>query len=208
VPTPHTLVAFSAVSLGILVLPGPSTLFILAQGIVHGRPRALAATAGVELACAVRVLATAAGLSALLASSTAAFTAIRWAGVAYLAYLGVRSMSSGTSPGPEGAAFPAVSLGRSMRKGLLTGLGNPKMVVFFVAFFPQFVHSAQGAVTEQILVLGSVFWVTGTIWDAGLAWASAAIGVWLRTRPRVRAVQPRVEGGTYLGLAGWCAISG
>ena len=93
-PSTQTLLAFAVVSAGIMLVPGPSNLFLLAHGIGHGRRSALAAAAGVEAASAIRVLLAAAGLSAVLASSALAFNAIRWAGVAYLVYLGIQALRS------------------------------------------------------------------------------------------------------------------
>jgi threonine/homoserine/homoserine lactone efflux protein len=207
VPTQHTLLAFALVSLGITVTPGPSNLFILAVGIAHGRRRAVAAMGGIEIASAIRVLATAAGLSALLASSAIAFDTVRWAGVAYLALLGIRSFKSAPSRAAPHVATTAAPAKRSTRKGVIVGLGNPKMAIFFLAFFPQFIHPAQGSNVEQILILGAVFWVIGVVWDLGIAWGSGSIGNWLHNRPRVDAAKPRAEGATYLALAGWAAIS-
>ena len=101
-----------------------------------------------------------------------------------------------------------VPLARSARKGLIVGLGNPKMVIFFLAFFPQFIHPAQGSPTAQMLILGALFWITGATWDLAIACASGTIGTWLERRPRIRAAQPRLEGLAYLGLAGWAVITG
>ncbi len=207
-PTQHTLLAFALVSLAITVVPGPSSLFILAQGVAHGRSGALAALVGIYIACAIRVLATAAGLTAVLASSVIAFEAVRWAGVAYLAYLGIRSFTSAPSQSPQAAAATATATTRATRKAIVVGLGNPKMAVFFLAFFPQFVHRAQGSSAEQVLILGAVFWVIGAIWDLGIAWASGSIGDWLHHRPRIHAAKPRAEGAAYLALASWATISG
>lgn len=206
-PTQHTLLAFTLISLAITVIPGPSTLFILARGMAHGRRRALAAMGGIEIASAIRVLATAAGLSALLASSATAFSALRWAGVAYLAYLGIRSLRSAPGQPTQSAAVTATTLTRSTLKGLVVGLSNPKMVVFFLAFFPQFVHRAQGSTAGQILILGAIFWVISASWDLGIALASGSIGAWLHNRPRIQAVKPRLEGATYLALACWAGIT-
>ena len=101
-----------------------------------------------------------------------------------------------------------VPLARSARKGLIVGLGNPKMVIFFLAFFPQFIHPAAGSRAVQMLILGAVFWVIGAIWDLAFACASGTIGTWLRRRPRIRVTQPRLEGLLYLGLAAWAATTG
>ena len=82
------------------------------------------------------------------------------------------------------------------------------MVLFFVAFFPQFIDPAQGSAVLQMLVLGAIFWVIGTAWDLGCAVASGSIGGWLRRHPAVRARQGRAEGTAYFGLAAWTAVSG
>lgn len=205
-PTEQTLLAFTLVSAGIMLMPGPSNFFLLAHGISHGRRSALAAMTGIEAASAIRVLLTAAGLSALLASSAIAFSAIRWAGVAYLAYLGFRSLRTTPDQAP---GFPraAVPLLRSARKGLIVGLGNPKMVIFYLAFLPQFIHPGRGTAGVQILILGTIFWILGAIWDLVFAAASGTIGSWLQHRPRIRAAQPRLEGAAYLGLASWAAAT-
>jgi len=99
-PTQPTLLAFALVSAAIMVIPGPSNLFLLAHGIGHGRRSALAAMTGIEAASAIRVLLAAAGLSAVLASSAVAFNAIRWAGVTYLAWLGIRAFRAGQPDDP------------------------------------------------------------------------------------------------------------
>jgi threonine/homoserine/homoserine lactone efflux protein len=207
-PTQSTLLAFALVSAGVMLIPGPSNFFLLAHGIGHGRRSALAAMAGIETASAIRVLLTAAGLSAVLASSAAAFGLIRWGGVAYLAYLGVRAFRARRSDRPPGAPQRPVPLARSVGNGLLVGLGNPKMVIFYLAFFPQFVHPAQGSPAVQMLILGAVFWVMGAIWDLAFASASGTIGTWLERRPRIQASQRPLEGFAYLALAGWAAVSG
>ncbi|MFD4673389.1 LysE family translocator [Lentzea sp. NPDC058450] len=203
VPTPQTLFAFAVVSALIMMSPGPSNVFVLAHGIGHGRRAALAAVAGISLASAIRVVLAAVGLSALLASSAVVFEVIRWAGVAYLAYLGVQAWRVRQAPEPEVAP-----VSRSVGRGLLVGLGNPKTLIFFLAFIPQFVHAGQGPEAWQILVLGTVFWVIGVVWDVALACASGTIGGWLRARPRLHAAQPRVEGVAYLCLAVWAAVTG
>ena len=207
-PTQQTLLAFALVSAGLIVIPGPSNLFLLGHGIGHGRRSALAAMTGIETASAIRVLLVTAGLSAVLASSAAAFNLVRWAGAAYLAYLGIRALRTGQPRQSPGSPAVPVPLAHSARKGLIVGLGNPKMVIFFLAFFPQFIHPGQGSQATQMLILGAVFWVIGAIWDLAFACASGTIGTWLQHRPRLRTAQPRLEGLAYLGLAGWAALTG
>jgi threonine/homoserine/homoserine lactone efflux protein len=210
-PTFHTFIAFALVSLGLALIPGPSTFFLISQGALHGRGRALASVAGIEIASAVRVLATAAGLSALLASSAVAFSAIRWVGVAYLAYLGICAMTAGRrgkASESEATSPDAGSSTNALRKGVLVGLGNVKMAIFYLAFFPQFVHTDRGSEVTQILILGAIFWIIGLAGDLLYALASATIGAWVRTRPRLKSARARTEAVSYLALAGWTATSG
>ena len=207
-PTQQTLVAFALISVGIVIMPGPSNLFLLAHGIGHGRGAAMAAMTGISAASAIRVLLTAAGLSALLASSAVVFAVVQWAGVGYLVYLGIRAFRSGHGPGSAGSRTGQLPRGRSVGRGLVVGLGNPKMLIFFVAFLPQFVDPARGSQATQILLLGALFWVIGALWDLTFAYLSGTIGVWLDGRPRIRRLQPRFEGSTFLGLAVWAAAAG
>jgi len=208
VPTTQTLIAFAVVSVGIVIMPGPSNLFLLAHGIGHGRRAAVAAVTGISAASAIRVLLTAAGLSAVLASSAVAFSLVRWAGVAYLVYLGFRAFMSAPLQGQPCSAPANLQLRRSVGKGLVIGLGNPRMMIFFVAFFPQFVDPARGSEVVQILLLGSIFWVLGALWDLTFAYLSGTIGGWLDRRPRIQNAQPRVEGFAYFGLAAWAIAAG
>lgn len=207
-PSHQTLIAFALVCVGVMVMPGPSNFFLLAHGIGHGRRAALAAMSGITAASAIRVLLTAAGLSAVLASSPLALGVVRWAGVIYLAWLGFRAFRTALADHRVPDTGAAVPLHRSAGKGLVIGLANPKMMVFFLAFFPQFVDPARGSEATQILVLGAVFWIIGAVWDFGFAWLAGAVGAWLQHRPRLQSVQPRVEGGAYVGLAGWAALAG
>jgi threonine/homoserine/homoserine lactone efflux protein len=210
-PTFHTVIAFALVSLGLALIPGPSTFFLISQGTLHGRDRALASVGGIEIASAVRVLATAAGLSALLASSAVAFSAIRWVGVAYLAYLGLRAMTAcrgGKASESKAASNDAGNSTKALRKGVLVGLGNVKMATFYLAFFPQFVHADRGSQVTQILILGAVFWIIGLACDLLYALASATLGTWVHTRPRLKSARAQTEAVSYLALAGWTATTG
>lgn len=208
-PSMQTLIAFAVVSVLIMIVPGPSNLFLLAHGIGRGRRSALAALIGMETALAIRVLLTAGGLSTVLVSSALAFGAVRWAGVAYLTALGIWALLARRhqqeAAGPVSRDVPAA---RSACKGLIVGLANPKVLMFFIAFLPQFVHPGRGSAAGQLVVLGAVWWVIGMAWDLVLADGSGTIGGWLRRRPRVGVLQSRAEGSTYLGLAGWAAFAG
>ncbi len=200
-PTLQTLLTFTIVSAGIMFAPGPSNFFLLAQGIGRGRRVALAAAAGVEAAALLRVVAAATGLSAVLATSATVFEVIRWGGVGYLVFLGVRAWRAGTSGRPDVPGPVAGAVGR----GFAVGLGNPKMIIFYVAFFPQFIEADRGSEVGQMFLLGGILWLIGAAWDVALVWMSGAVGAWLRARPRIGTAQPRIEAAAFLGLAGWAA---
>jgi threonine/homoserine/homoserine lactone efflux protein len=210
-PTTQTLAAFLAVSALVMITPGPSNMFILGQGVTRGRPIALAAVCGMETAAAIRLLATVLGLAALLNSSPLALEAVRWGGAAYVTYLGVRILGARVAV-PTGAAGadPAAASGRAatVRRALAIGIGNPKMLIFYVSFLPQFIHHGCGSTTVQIIVLGSLLWTLGAAWDLSLACASGPIGDWMRVHPRAQVLQLKTEGAVYLGLAAWIAITG
>jgi threonine/homoserine/homoserine lactone efflux protein len=206
-PTTHTLIAFVVVSATLMVLPGPSNFFILAYGVGRGRGAALRAVAGIETAAGLRVLLTAVGLSAVLASSAFAFAVIRWAGVGYFLYLGARALRSGRAKASV-SARRAGSTWRSFGKGFSVGLSNPKTLLFFVAFFPQFVQPGRGSAATQMLFLGLIYVCIAAVWDLSFALASGAIGSWLHPRPHVGAFAGRAEATAYIGLAAYTAAVG
>lgn len=99
-------------------------------------------------------------------------------------------------------------LGRSYRQGVVVELSNPKVALFFLALFPQFVHAERGAAATQILVLGTLFVIVGFLSDATYAVGSGALGRWLRRRPSLLRRQPQLSGALYVGLGAWVAASG
>lgn len=196
-PEPSTLLLFAASAVALVLIPGPNLVFIITRSIEAGRSAGLASMVGVETATLVHVTAAAVGLSALLASSAVAFETVRWAGVAYLVYLGVRALRS--DEGDE-ARSPA-GLRRSFVQGVLVNLLNPKVAVFFLAFLPQFVDPDQGSAGVQVLVLGAVFMVIASLLDLVYVFAAGLIGQRLRGGRRF-------AGGVYLALAAVAAATG
>ncbi|MDO8213455.1 LysE family translocator [Conexibacter sp. CPCC 206217] len=208
-PTLATMVLFAAVALGFAALPGPSNLFVLGRGIGVGARPALAGAAGCATGASVYVVATAVGLSALLASSQVVFAALHYLGAAYLVFLGVKALRTrGGDELPGEAAAQEMRLGRSYRQGILVELSNPKVALFFLALFPQFVHASRGPAWLQIVVLGALFVVVGFLSDATYALGSGALGRWLRRRPALMRRQPQASGVLYLALGAWVVASG
>jgi threonine/homoserine/homoserine lactone efflux protein len=206
-PAVHTLLAFAALAALFVAVPGPSNLYVLTRGIQSGSRAAVAGAAGCATGAFVYVTATAAGLSALLASSHTIFAAIHYAGAAYLCWLGIAALRSRAPDLPRAVAAPR-SVWRSYRQGALVELGNPKVALFFLALFPQFIHPDAGPAAIQVLVLGTIFVSLGFASDSLYAFGSGRLRELLQRRPRLRRRQHRATGLLYLGLGGWAAASG
>ena len=207
-PSLQTLIVFSLIAAGFVAVPGPSNLFVLGRGLQSGSRAAIAGAGGCATGALTYVAATAAGLSALLASSQTVFEAIHLAGAAYLCWLGVALLRSRdhsvVEPGPSGTR----SSWSSYRQGALVELGNPKVALFFLALFPQFVHADAGPAVTQILILGTIFVTIGLVSDSLYAVGSSRVRTWLMRRPQRFRRQQRATGVLYLGLGAWAALTG
>jgi threonine/homoserine/homoserine lactone efflux protein len=206
-PAVHTLLAFTVLAAVFVAVPGPSNLYVLARGIQNGSRAAVAGAAGCATGAFTYVIATAAGLSALLASSHAIFAAIHYAGAAYLCWLGIAALRSRAPDLPRAATGPR-SPWRSYRQGALVELGNPKVALFFLALFPQFIHPDAGPAAVQALIFGAIFVSLGFASDSVYALGSGRLRAILARRPKLRRRQHRATGLLYLGLGGWAAASG
>src|SRR5258708_7720161 len=151
-----TVTLFLLAALGLLLIPGPSVLYILTRNAAQGRRAGLASVAGIDLASLTHAVAATLGLSALLLTSALAFSVVKYLGAAYLIYLGVRTLLA-RAESPQNHVPAPSSFSRLCAQGFLVQLLNPKTALFFYAFLPQFVDPARGAVTGQILVFGVLF---------------------------------------------------
>ncbi len=206
-PELTTLLAFAGATLLLVLLPGPNLLFILGAGISGGRRTALAAAFGVEVGTLMHVIAAALGLSAVLQSSAVAFSTVKYLGVAYLVYLGIQALRAMPTEHIGQPAAPQSTL-TAMRRGALVNVLNPKVSLFFLAFLPQFIDSGRGASSQQIMVLGTVFFVVALTIDLVYAVGSGALGRWLERHPALSRQQERIAGVIYVGLAGLAALQG
>jgi threonine/homoserine/homoserine lactone efflux protein len=200
------LLSFALASLVLILLPGPNMFFVLARGVAGGRRVAIISAFGLELASATFVVGTAIGVSAVLASSAIAFSIVRYAGAAYLFFLAYRAFRG---KGEMQQVRPAPqSLRRAYGEAYLVGITNPKVALFFVAFFPQFVSPDRGSVPVQTLMLGVVFVAIGLSFDLTLAVASGSVARLMQRRPTILRRQKYVSGGAYLALGAYAAVAG
>jgi RhtB (resistance to homoserine/threonine) family protein len=193
------------------VTPGPDTAYIVGRSIAQGRGAGLMSALGISAGCCVHTLACAFGLTALLAASAAAFTFIKIAGAVYLIYLGARMLfaspskagSTNASAQPAGAAAPQPGV-KPLRKlfvqGFWTNVLNPKVVLFFVSFFPQFVAAESDHKTFAFLLLGAVFIAMSTVWNSFVAWVAGSVTRRLGSKPGVKKWLDRVVGSAFVGL--------
>jgi threonine/homoserine/homoserine lactone efflux protein len=204
-PDLATLALFAAASLALLVVPGPAVVYIVTRSVAHGRAAGLVSMLGVEAGGLVHVAAAAAGLSALVASSATAFSVVKYAGAAYLVYLGLSKLLHSREPAQESGLG---ARGRLFWDGLVVNLLNPKTALFFLAFLPQFVDPARGAAWLQIALLGMLFVALAVISDGAYALLAGAAGRWIRAGARSRRRLDRASGGIYVGLGAAAALSG
>jgi threonine/homoserine/homoserine lactone efflux protein len=174
VPSLATLLLFGSSTLAVLAVPGPSVLYVVARTVEQGRTAGLVSVLGLETGALIHVAAAAAGLSALVASSPTAFTALRYGGAAYLLWLGIRTLRRNRAGAPAPAVGPA-PYRRLFRDGVLVDVLNPKTSLFFLAFLPGFVHDGHGPVALQVVVLGLVFVVLAALTDGVYALAAARV---------------------------------
>jgi threonine/homoserine/homoserine lactone efflux protein len=205
-PATGTMLAFAAAALALITLPGPGMLLLLARGIGAGRRAAVFSAFGLETGTTVYVIATAAGLSAVLASSALAFSVVRYAGAAYLIALGIRTLA-GRAESLDAPSQASPSALRAYRQAVLIGVTNPKIAIFFLAFFPQFVDPHRGSTVTQVFALGALFVVMALAVDLFVASAAGTVGGWLQRRPLFLRRERYVTGSVYLAL-GMSAAAG
>ena len=206
-PDPSKLTLFVLAALGLLLIPGPAVLYIVARSIDQGRRAGIVSVLGIGLGSLVHVTAAALGLSALLMSSALAFSIVKYLGAVYLIYLGIRKLREKPAVIATESVKPQ-PLGRIFRQGIVVNVLNPKTALFFFAFLPQFTNPAKGAVTVQILLLGLIFTGLGMMSDSLYALAAGTAGNWLKSSTTFLWAQRYFAGGIYVLLGLVTAVSG
>ena len=201
---PPVLWAFFGVCVLLALTPGPDNIFVLLQSAQRGWRAGLCVVVGLCLGIVGHTGAVALGLAALLAASSTAFTALKLCGAAYLLYLAWGALRAPSSVQDAGANAPAVapiSAWRMVGRGLVMNLSNPKVLIFFLAFLPQFADPTRGALAPQILGLGLVFMLATLLVFGALALFSGVFGALLLRSARAQWLLNRGAGVVFIGLA-------
>lgn len=201
------LFAFLLAAVLITATPGPDNLMVLGMGMSKGRWQGIVFGLGCALGCLSHTVLAVVGVSALIAASPVAFTALKWLGGAYLIWLGIQALRSNGAGQVAASGAPAQSLRSLFFKGMFANAINPKVVLFFLSFLPQFVVPAQGSVALQLGLLGLVFTAQAALLFGLLGYFAGSIGAWLQRRPRAGLWLDRVAGAVFVGL-GLKMISG
>jgi len=206
VPSASTRAVFAAASFALIVVPGPSVLYIVGASISQGRRAGLTSMLGVQAGGLIHVFAAAVGVSALIASSAEAFTIVKFAGAAYLVYLGVqRIRHAGEDDHTQQAPRSHAHL---FRQGVVVNVLNPKVAIFFVAFLPQFIDPSAGTPGLQIVVLGLLFILIAMISDGTYALLAGTAAEHLRGSFRSRQRLDRISGTIIIGLGAVAVLTG
>ncbi|HEY7406012.1 MAG TPA: LysE family translocator [Candidatus Angelobacter sp.] len=180
------------------IAPGPDMLYVIGRSVGQGRKAGIVSALGIFVGCWAHILAAAFGIAALLRSSPIAFNIVRYAGAAYLVYLGIKMLVQHSSLAQQ--QLKPDSLSAIFRQGAITNVLNPKVALFFLAFLPQFVDARRGSIVWQILLLGLIFNVGGTLVNLGVAYAGGTLGELLRRNARFARLQQWFTGLVFIGL--------
>ena len=196
---PATLITYIAIVCGFVVVPGPATLLTVARATTSGTKAGIATGAGIAAGDILHTIMAIIGISAVIAASAVLFSLVKYAGAAYLIYLGIRALMTRTAALPE--ADPVrLTPATAFRQAILAEVLNPKTALFFLAFLPQFVEPQNGFVTLQLAVFGLLFVLLGFASTAVFAVGAGSLGRFLRRNPAVLRLQGKIVGTIYCAL--------
>jgi threonine/homoserine/homoserine lactone efflux protein len=207
-PTTH-LAEFLLTVFVLILVPGPSVLFVVSRGVALGRRAALATVVGNTLGVFLQAMLVALGIGAIVQRSVAVFTVLKLAGAAYLVLLGLRALRHrrALSTVVDAAAAPK-SVGRIVREGFVVGVTNPKAALIFTAVLPQFVDRSQGSVPLQMAVMGAIFALIALVSDSAWGLAAGTARLWLARSPRRLELVGGASGLVMIGLGLRLALAG
>jgi threonine/homoserine/homoserine lactone efflux protein len=207
-PSVATLLTFTLAGIVLVAIPGPSVLFIVGRALAHGRRAALLSVAGNTTGASLVVVVVALGYGAVAARSVEVFTVLKLAGAAYLVYLGVQTFRhrGDLAAALDRPAGPAHR--RLFWQGVVVGVTNPKVLIFFAAVLPQFVDLGAGGATGQMLVLGLLAFGIGLVSDSGWALLASRLRSWFSATPRRGEAMGIAGGVSMIGLGAAVAMTG
>ena len=203
--TTAQILAFLLTAVMLTATPGPDNLMVLSVGMSKGRRSGIVFGLGCALGCLSHTVLAVIGVGAILAASPMAFTALKWAGGAYLIWLGTQALRHAGAVRIEGGdsnhSQPAAeSLGRTFSKGLVANAINPKVVLFFLSFLPQFVDTSRGSMELQLGLLGLLFTAQAAVLFGLLGYFSGSVGGWINRKPKVGKWLDRLAGTVFIAL--------
>ena len=205
-PALADLVAFIGATVVLLLIPGPAVIYMVNRTLADGRSVGLASVAGLEVGDTIQALLAALGLSAVLATSQHLFDTVKWAGVVYLVWVGVRTLM--TSPSAFSSDATHVTRGYAFRQGVIVNALNPKTALFFLSIFPQFVDPKADNATTQSLVLAVVFVLLATLFNTSYVLMASKLREFLLHGRALYVMRRWVSGGLFLGLGILAAAAG
>lgn len=181
--------------------PGADTMYILTRSISQGRRAGIYSVLGISTGCLVHTTFAALGLSIILAKSALAFNLVKYAGIIYLVYLGIKMLTEKNNIfDNQSQQISKTDLFKIYRQGLLTNVLNPKVALFFLSLLPQFINPEYANGTLPFLILGATFFCTGTIWCLILAYSASFISKTLRENDKIGKLMQKVSGLVFIGL--------
>jgi threonine/homoserine/homoserine lactone efflux protein len=208
IPSGQNLLLFAGAALVLLLIPGPAVLYVVARSVAQGRKAGIVSVLGIHTATLIHIAAAALGLSVLVLSSALAFNIVKYAGAAYLIWLGFRKLFGPAETVGLNGELQRYSHVRLFRDGFLVNLLNPKTALFFLAFLPQVVDMTRGHVAMQITILGLMLAVLGVCTDSAYALLAGSVGDWLKRSRSYVKFERYGSGVLFIGLGVTAALSG
>lgn len=206
----EVLLLFAAASAALSIAPGPDNIFVLTQSAIHGSRTGVLVTLGLCTGLIFHITMVILGIAAVLKTSIIAFTVLKIIGAAYLLYLAWQSFRAGSMKINEtdGTIQNQIKSARALYlRGIFMNITNPKVAIFFLAFFPQFTNPAQGSVTVQVIILGVIFMLISLVVFVSIALLASQIGVWLKKSAKAQIYINRLAGTIFVFLACRLALS-
>ncbi|QVQ50155.1 LysE family translocator [Spiractinospora alimapuensis] len=208
-PPATNAAAFALAAVALILIPGPSVLFVIGRSLSLGRRGGLLSVLGNALGMLPAITCVALGVGTVVAESVVVFTAIKMAGAAYIIFLGVQAIRHrDTTTEADAPVERRMSSSRLLGQGFLVGVSNPKTIVFFVAVLPQFVSYEAGAIPAQLAVLGLIFFAIALVCDSVWALTAGAARSWFARDPKRLSLMGAGGGVMMIGLGGTLALSG